>query len=207
MDVKRCNNIDIIYYLYNIMNYSLFQTEDISTSNKYPSWSGGAPTKISGRINVYEEPDPLVKFKMQEKYILKNKPSSYCDALNGYLENTKLSQSFFSEKNIQILQNAIRANVYKLSGNKYVILPPNIDNLKIVMRSTYLQYADNYPCNITEQIEKLNKKVLEYAIPTIFEETKGYIKYLNDQSTIVVPLDLPLNHDRQFKQLELKEWV
>jgi hypothetical protein len=193
------------------MNYSLFQRENDSGSNselnKYPSWSGGPPTKINGRLNVYEEPDPLVKFKMQEKYTLKNKPSSYCDALNGIWENTTLSQAFFSEKNIQILQNAIRANVYKLSGNKYVILPPNIDNLKVVMRSTYLQYAEHKPSDITEQIDNLNKKVLEYAIPTIFEETKGYIKYLNDQATIVVPLELPLNHDRQFKQLELKEWV
>ena len=33
-----------------------------------------------------------------------------------------------------------------------------------------------------------------------------YQKYLEDASTLVVPLALPLNHDRQYKQLELKPW-
>jgi len=191
------------------MNFSLYAnaTDSADSTNEYPTWSGGPPAKINGRLNVYEEPDPLVKFKMQEKYTLKNKPSSYCDALTGVWENNLLSQSFFSEKNIQILQNAIRANVYKLSGNKYVILPPDVDNLKIVMRSTYLQNVDHGTTSITREIEKLNKLVLDFAIPRIYEETKGYVKYLNDQATIAIPLELPLNHDRQYKQLELKEWV
>lgn len=175
------------------MNYSTYNKEE----SHYVQ-------KINGRINAYEEPDPLAKFKMQEQYAQKNKATSYCDALNGTWEQSALSQSFFSSKNIQIVQNAIRANVYKLSGA--VIQPPNIDNLKIVMRSIYLQYAQHVE-NTREELERLNKKVLDYAVPTLYEETKGYIKYLEDQSTIVVPIAHPLNHDRQYKQLELKEWV
>jgi hypothetical protein len=32
------------------------------------------------------------------------------------------------------------------------------------------------------------------------------LKYLQDKSTLVVPLELPQHHDREYKQLELKPW-
>jgi hypothetical protein len=52
----------------------------------------------------------------------------------------------------------------------------------------------------------LNKLVLDYAVPTVYNETMGYLKYCQDQSTLVVPLELPRHHDREYKQLELKQW-
>jgi hypothetical protein len=162
--------------------------------------------KYNGRVNLLDNSDPDFMFKIQEKFATKNKATSYYDALNGTWEDNIISQLFFSAKNIQLLQNAIRAEVYKKSGNKFVVAPPNIDTLKIIMRSTYLQYAEHSTENITAQIEHLNSIVLDYAIPTTFAEAVGYIKYCEDQSTLVVPLDLPLNHDRQYKQLELKPW-
>ena len=75
------------------------------------------------------------------------------------------------------------------------------------MRSTYLQYAEHYPDNVTQQVERLNQLVWDYAVPSTFNEAVGYLKYREDQSTFVVPLELPLNHDREFKQLELKPWM
>ena len=53
---------------------------------------------------------------------------------------------------------------------------------------------------------RLNDIVLGYAVPATYNEAVGYQKYLEDASTLVVPLALPLNHDRQYKQLELKPW-
>jgi hypothetical protein len=162
--------------------------------------------KYNGRVDIIQNPNPEVLFQMQERIARRNKATTYCEALNGTWEDNLLSQVYFSSKNIQILQNGIRAGVYAMSGNKYVIAPPNIDTLKIIMRSTYLQYAEHYPTNITEQVERLNKIVLDYAVPATYNEAVGYIRYREDQSTLVVPLDLPLNHDRQYKQLELKPW-
>jgi hypothetical protein len=74
------------------------------------------------------------------------------------------------------------------------------------MRSIYLQYAEHSPNKITEQVERLNKLVLDYAVPTVYGEAVGYAKYCQDQSTLVVPLELPRHHDRDYKQLELKDW-
>jgi hypothetical protein len=113
---------------------------------------------------------------------------------------------YFSQGNIQIIQNALRAGVYKMSSDKYVIAPQNIDTLKIIMRSIYMQYAEHYENDITGQVERLNKLVLDYAVPTVYNEATGYVKYCEDQSTLVVPLELPRHHDRQYKQLQLKKW-
>jgi len=162
--------------------------------------------RYNGRVNIAELPSPDIRFKMQEKIALKNKATEYREALDGTWESNVLAQVYFSAENIQIVQNALRAGVYKMSNDKFVIAPQNVDTLKIIMRSIYLQYAEHSPHDITGQVEKLNKLVLDYAIPTVYNETIGYLKYCQDQSTLVVPLELPRHHDREYKQLELKKW-
>lgn len=162
--------------------------------------------KYNGRVNIIEPPSPDIRFQMQEKISIKNKTTEYREALTGTWENNILSDVFFSAGNIQIVQNGLRAGVYELSNQKFIIAPQNVDTLKIIMRSIYLQYAEHSPNNITEQIERLNKLVLDYAVPTVYGEAVGYAKYCQDQSTLVVPLELPRHHDREYKQLELKDW-
>ena len=163
--------------------------------------------RYNGRVNIISQPDPEAAFKMQERIALRNKSTSFATALSGNdWEETYISKAFFSAENVQIIQNGLRAGVYKMSKNEIVIPPQNTDQLKIIMRSTYLQYAENSPKNIPQQIAKLNKIVLDYVVPTVYNEAMGYLKYMQDQSSLVVPLELPLHHDREYKQLELKPW-
>jgi hypothetical protein len=164
--------------------------------------------KYNGRVDIITEPPPEVRFQMQEKIAIQNKATTYRDALNGTWENNKLSQLFFSQENVQILQNGIRAGVYKMSGEQQIVVPPqNIDALKIVMRSTYLQYAEHYPNNITEQIQRLNDIVLDYCVKFVYGEAVAYLKYMQDQSSLVMPFDIPQPVDRAYKQLELKPYM
>ena len=163
-------------------------------------------TESNGRVNIIDEPSLNIRFKMQEKIAIKNKATEYREALTGTWEDNVLAQVFFSKENMQIIQNGLRAGVYAASGNQFVIPPQNVDTLKIIMRSTYLQYAEHYPDKIREQVERLNKLVLDYSIPTVYNEAKGYLNYIKDASTLVVPLEVPAKVDRQYKQLELKEW-
>jgi hypothetical protein len=160
----------------------------------------------NGRVNIIEPERPDAVFQMKERLAVKNKATEYREALVGTLENNILSDVFFSAENIQIIQNGLRAGVYSMSSNQFVIAPQNIDTLKVIMRSIYLQYAEHYPDKITEQVERLNKLVLEYAVPTVYNEAVGYMKYRIDQSTLVTPLAIPQHHDRNYKQLELKNW-
>jgi hypothetical protein len=163
-------------------------------------------TNHNGRINILEPPSPNAALMMQERLAVNNKSTEYREALIGTWEDSVLSTLYFSAENIQILQNGLRAGVYAMSGNQFIIAPQNQDTLKIIMRSVYLQHAEHKPDGITEQILCLNKIVLDYCIPSVFNEAVGYQKYRLDQSTLVVPLVHPQHHDRQYKQLELKRW-
>jgi hypothetical protein len=163
-------------------------------------------TRYNGRVNIIEPENPNARFQMFEKIAVKNKTTQYRESMIGEWEWNVLSQVFFSEKNIQILQNGLRAGVYEKSNQEFVLPPQNIDQLKIIMRDAYMKYATHSPNNITEQVEQLNQAVWEYTIPLVYKEAMGYLKYLQDQSSLVVPLVLPQHHDRVYKQLELKPW-
>ena len=162
--------------------------------------------RFNGRVDVISQEDPNAKFQMFEKISKRNRSTAYGDALNGVFEENVLAQVFFSAGNIQLIQNAIRAGVYKMSSSKYNVPPQNIDQLKIVMRSTYLQYAKHSATNITLQVEELNELVLNYCVPFVFNESISYVKYLQDQSSLVMPLEREVRPDREYKQLQLKPW-
>ena len=161
----------------------------------------------NGRVNIVEAPSAEMQFKMQERIAVKNKTTEYRDALAGDIESNMLATVYFSAENIQIVQNGLRAGVYKMSGDKYIIAPQNIDTLKVIMRSIFLQYAEYDMINIKNEVARLNKLVLDYAVSSVYNEAVGYMKYCEDQSTLVVPLELPRQSDREYKQLELKQWV
>jgi hypothetical protein len=179
-----------------------FTSVDIYQSNQILDKS-----TYNGRVNIIEAPSPDAQFKMQERIAVKNKTSEYREALTGELESNLLATVYFSADNIQIVQNGLRAGVYKMSGDKYVVAPQNMDTLKVIMRSIFLQYAEYDMNNIKNEVARLNKLVLDYAIPNVYNEAVGYMKYMEDQSTLVVPLELPRQTDREYKQLELKNWV
>jgi hypothetical protein len=128
------------------------------------------------------------------------------DAMTGNWYDTELSNAFFSSKNIQIIQNGIRAGVYNKSNQQYVVGEQNLDELQIIMRGIFLQYAVNQPSGITKQINDLNKLVLDYAINQVWGEAEGYMKYKRDASTLVVPIARPILSYSNDKQLELKPW-
>ena len=153
--------------------------------------------KSNGRIDLLHAPNPI---SLYDKPVY---TSSYNDAMIGNWVDTPLSIAFFSQENQQILQNGIRAGVYEMSGNKAIISQQSNSNLKIIMRAIFLEHSKNNYTNIRNQIEVLNQHVLKYSIPRIYGETQGYLKYLQDASTLVVPLSNPMYMSPD-KTLELK---
>lgn len=147
----------------------------------------------NGRIDVLSKTAPDISnlFSMYDKI-----PAKQCTTFReptlGQWDETPLSRAFFSKENIQIIQNGIRAGVYKKSNGQYLIAPQDCDDIKIVMRSVFLQHAANQNRNITGQIEELNKIVLDFCIERVYGEAKGYMKYLYDVSTLAVPLSTPI---------------
>ena len=116
------------------------------------------------------------------------------DMLRGNWEHTPLSDAFFSRTNAYRIQKEITKEVYRRSGPKqYQIDDQDVDELKMIMRAMYLQYAKNTPFNIEGQIQELNKMVVDWSAPRIISEIDQYQYYLKDISTLPVPLEKPLN--------------
>ena len=159
---------------------------------------------FNGRIDI-KTPNTSKLFEMYDK-IPANQCVTFRNPTEGLWTDTQLSQAFFSQQNIQQLQNGIRAGVYHKSNGQYTIGPQDCDSLKIVMRSVYLQHAANQPNNITQQVVELNKIVLNYCIQQVYSEAQGYMKYLDDASTLVVPIAHPVMADNTDRELEFKTW-
>lgn len=159
----------------------------------------------NGRVNIMDEINGSQNQFMLHDRIPAHQPTTYRDALQGNQIETPLSRAFFSKENIQIIQNGIRAGVYEKSNGLYQISPQSEDNLKIIMRSTYLMYSANMSTNITEQIESLNKIVLDYCVPRVFNEAKSHMRYLYDASTMAVPIERP-TLSKEYNSVEFKSW-
>jgi hypothetical protein len=158
----------------------------------------------NGRVNI-KTPNTSALFQMYDK-IPANQCTTFRNATEGLWNETTLSKAYFSEQNIQIIQNGIRAGVYQRSNGQYTIGPQDCDSLKIIMRSVFLQYSANQPHNISQQIAELNKIVLEYCIQQVYSEAQGYMKYVDDVSTLVVPIAHPIQASNTDRQLEFKGW-
>ena len=158
----------------------------------------------NGRVDI-KTPNTSTLFEMYDK-IPANQCVTFRNPTEGLWNETYLSNAFFSSKNIQILQNGIRAGVYHKSNGQYLIGPQDYDSLKIIMRSVYLQHAANQVNNISAQVYELNKIVLNYCIPQVYSEAQGYMKYIDDASTLVVPIAHPVMADNTDRELEFKGW-
>jgi hypothetical protein len=158
----------------------------------------------NGRVNI-KSPNTSALFQMYDK-IPANQCVTYRNATEGLWDSTPLSTAFFSLQNIQILQNGIRAGVYNRSNGQYVIGPQDCDSLKIIMRSVFLQHAANQPTHISQQINELNKIVLNYCIQQVYSEAQGYMKYVDDVSTLVVPIAHPVQASNTDRTIEFKNW-
>jgi hypothetical protein len=159
----------------------------------------------NGRVNILG-PNIDDRFTMSDRIPINSTKYSFRDSMTGNWYDTKLSNAFFSEKNIQIIQNGIRSGVFNKSNRQYVICEQNPDELQIIMRSIFLQYAKNLPDNISMQINDLNKNVFDYAINQVYSEAEGYMKYKKDASTMWTPIAMPILSYSNDKQLELKKW-
>jgi len=158
----------------------------------------------NGRVNI-KSPDTSTLFKMYDK-IPANQCVTFRNPTEGLWNETPLSQAFFSQENIQIIQNGIRSGVYKRSNGQYVIGDQDCDSIKIIMRSVFLQHSANKPSSIPQQIIELNNIVLNYCVQQVYSEAQGYMKYIDDVSTLVVPIAHPVQASNNDRQLELKSW-
>ena len=131
------------------------------------------------------------------KYQTTSEQNFETDMLRGNWETTPVSKIFFSAENMRLIQNGIRRDVYNKSQPKgYLIDKQSVEELKIIMRAIYLQYARNLPKDFPGQIDDLNTKVIDWSVPHILSAVDHYVYYIQDISHLPVPLAQPPNLSR-----------
>ena len=180
----------LIFSNNNIMEFSDYFNNSISST-------------YNGRVDI-SKASKLDIPAYQSKEI--DNKSFYAEAVQGHTKPNEVSNLFFSEKNINALQDGIRYRIFNETG---VTIGRQSDNdLKIIMRSIYLQYSKNLPTKVIEQVRELNKKVLDWSVKEVLSNLKQFQKYKKDVSTMPIPLERsPLITTKGTKTLELKPWI
>ena len=97
---------------------------------------------------------------------------------------TPVNEQFFSQANVDVLQERIRAEVRGMV-NANIDRQSDVD-LKLVMRSYYLQYAG-------ETVEQLNDRVVAFCANRIAVEVEAYRYYRKDILDFPAPIARPLD--------------
>ena len=106
---------------------------------------------------------------------------------------TPLNQAFFSEANIQHLQDEIRYRVWEKSGKKHVIDPQRPDDLKTIMRAYYLQYQINVEANAAKELADLNERVLRYCVDDVLGSINMWLYNRNQILNYPEQINRPIN--------------
>jgi hypothetical protein len=144
----------------------------------------GKPLKPSNSFDYYIQ-HPLFEEKT-------NLPNKYrAEAVGSIYEQNQVQSIFFSDKNIGLIQKLLAYHVSLQTEGNLKIGLQDVTQLKIVMKSVYLQYGKNRKNNVSDQVKELNAYVLDYCVPNIITNAKQYIKYSNDVSTLPIPIENP----------------
>jgi hypothetical protein len=130
------------------------------------------------------------------------------EALKGIHQSNEVANVFFSRANLDALQQGIRYRVYVESGDsRFVIAPQSEDELKVVMRSIYLQHSSNLTVEVLEQVRELNRKVLDFCVPRVLNEARMYMTFQKDWNNQPTIMDHPQNvSNAGTKVLEISEY-
>jgi len=164
------------------------------------------------RVNYSDitEFDPLMKYKndlinqkspFEETDNIKVKDDSYYCGGNSSmvmrtskLNNTKVSEMFFSNENIARIQRKIKKEVLKRSRGKYRLdVDQNERDLLLNMRAVYLDNAKHLDHHIVKQVKILNEIVLNTIMPDVMTNILQYYDYLRDITQPVRTIPRPLN--------------
>ena len=131
---------------------------------------------------------------------------------------TLLTFLFFSEKNIDNIQNLIKFLVYR--ETKYVVDKQSYTELMIIMRSIFLEYSAHPPLidenmsseikerlfkKYTDEVGRLNDIVVTSIVPKVISQLQQYLDYLRDASEQPYQIDTPKNEsisgERQYRSV------
>lgn len=114
--------------------------------------------------------------------------------LKGILTPTPLGELFFSQENINRIQQKIKLEVFQRTNGKYKIeVDQNESDLLIVMRDVYITDSANNPYKLVHQVKVLNHRTIEKIVPDMISLIKQDEEYINQLDKPINPIPLPVN--------------
>ena len=112
-------------------------------------------------------------------------------SLKGIIQETPMSNLFFSDLNVKAIQMTIRYRIFTEKAKTIGFQSEN--ELFVIMRSIYLQNANSVLTSdkMLENLQTLNKKVVDYSVKNISDQLDQYDGYLQKISSAPVPMEHP----------------
>ena len=126
--------------------------------------------------------------------------------IKNVVTDSLLSQMFFSDKNMQNIQNILRFLVHKHAN--VVIDNQSSEELLIIMRSVYLEYSSHPEVidhrspidrvqkilpKYTNEVARLNEIVVNQIVPRILSQLQQYMDYIRDATEQPYIMERPTN--------------
>ena len=148
-------------------------------------------TFIDRKFNMHEMPTAFfwnntTSNELRNELIKNQVRISECE--QGDLETT-----FFSDENIDLINKKLIMDVFKKTNGEFKISTQKKEDLIIVMRYTFIEYAKHLPYDITNQIRELNCIVIGQILPNIITQItqrKEYLRVISEPREI---LPLPIS--------------
>jgi hypothetical protein len=120
---------------------------------------------------------------------------------SGECNTPQLSDVFFSDENMDLINKQLIYSVWKHTNGEYKIAKQSKDNLMIVMRYFFIEYARHLPYDIKGQISELNCLVVSNILPNVISNAEQYIGYLRDIGPRQEPVPLPVSTSNRNRDL------
>lgn len=165
---------------------------NFSLGNERSSLTERIDSVNNGRVSDIE----VLDFNLpKEGDIIINKDNQET-SIKGIVEKTAVSDLFFSDMNLDVIQQSIRYKVNQRTGK--VVSRQSNNSIYIIMRSILLQYA-NFRVSVAdlaEEIRGLNSRVIDYCVDNISSNVQQYVHFVKDLEKLPTPLDRPVYHNK-----------
>jgi len=161
---------------------------------------GDGSASLGGMIDVVNNGRvaniDVVKTKLPEGGDIVIDKDNQDTSVKGIIEKTAVSDLFFSDMNMNIIQNSIRYGVNQKTGK--VIGKQSDTTVYVIMRSILLQYA-NFRIStedLIQEIRGLNQRVVDYCVQNVSSNVQQYVGYIKDLEKLPTPMDHPVYHNK-----------
>ena len=173
-----------------LVQYWVNSLADFYTGTAIPN----AP-KHTGRLPLSdsEEKLPIPRGTLYNDDEPKMMPGLIQEQIQYRHNNTPLNTLFFSQSNIDNLQQKIHDAVLEMSKGEYNLSRQSEADLMLIMRSYYLQYAETNPDEVARELDQLNQRVIAYSSNRIMVEIVAYKRYRKDILDFPEPMAHPVD--------------